>query len=438
MSDHIFSSDLIDFTQFEIEINAALEMIEADGLNNIYCPLTGQKFGQIDKEEIRLTLRAESDRMKSIDRVGLVDMWTLRHVIMCSRTSPLFSVHNDKKLYSRILMANIKQDARLFTYLAGKLVYDVIEPENYHMSSQYQQNRLYYRIELLEKLNSLPAWADSMTADDEAIAPATIALQVFADAFLLPAKPEDEAKSAQRCLELLCRIEAMHNLRSALHSPTLRVEITALRELDSSRGYFRQMCATLERVEAFVVTRAQRVTRKTDGNPLMLTAALKLLGQETDRIEKFIANYNLITSPIGSPKFEHVFDALSRIMTNGSLTNDMVREVGQIVSRLDKELRKMINTSSRNDISRNGLDLDHSVGGKTVVRRGAFALRGLQQAAEIANRRLNPAMQSKIDHAFKAKPSKAIKSEKPRTRTLKMSDAEKRLMSGVDLAELFK
>lgn len=385
-------------------VTTAMEEIRAEKLDRIYCTQTGSLVGWIAQEEVERTLHLELERHPLADSTSLVQTWTLHHAVTCSRVAPSMNVFKDTHQVSRFMNQGREGRARLFSYLAGRLVYTAVTPERHHNSLNFMSGILYYRIQLLDRLNALPEnWAKSLTASDESASIAMAANQILAESAFIPATPIEEGKAAQHCLEALLRLDAIHNLRAAIYSPEIISEIEGLREFESRRGYFTHMWNLLQRIESDAIIQSRKQHMRKEPNRFIVQAAIAAVNEAGIRLIEMQDALSLMRDVDAKSHLGRGREELRQL--RGLMQEDPSNEVLTQVSKQLELLRLSMfrETHSERSIANGKSNAARNFNeGNSIVRHGISAMRSTIRAAKDAGRVVDPVLVAKLAAAEKA------------------------------------
>lgn len=380
----------------------ALRAIREEGFNKIFCTLTGVQVGTIDDSEIELCLRMELARDPLLDSDSLVDDFAMRFYAMSSGPAPSLRVHRDHNALVRTLRLDAQGPNRLFGYLAGRLLFDsMVRKQEVHTYANTQA-RLNYLIEFQEKLRGLPeGWHKSLTPEDEAERTAQGAIAILDMAAAVRPTAIQEAKAAQRCLEALFRLDAIHSLRDAFYNAELRAKLSHFRE--SHDWTFTLFALLLKKIEEEGVIKA-RQQRDVRGNSMVLTAALESISWSTRRTMDLTA------------KIEEA--ERKGIRVNGDVLLNVIKQIQEANPTIltDNDRRKLDSAAKSLTLDLNSVrftdkrlaSLQHIYGksadnkARTQVSRGAKATKSLVESYLDAGASIPAPLKQKMDSLVKA------------------------------------
>ena len=316
-------------------IESAMHMIEDREWDCLHCSLTGSRYAMIEESEIKLCLQMELDKSPLATAEDLADSFELRHYAMSSGPAPSLRIHKDHSSLVRVLRLDPAGPARLLTYLSARLFYEALINQRDLDSTNVKMHRMQFMLDMQSRLADLPEnWHESLTEKDEEISDVTI-FSGITQALAEPAgEGVAEGKAAQRCLESLLRLDAIHNLRAALYDNNLKVRVAVFRESDWSFGSYIDLLNAIEQDN--IVKLQGKGTPQ--GNAMTLTSLLATIGNQTRRM---------------APGMKRFLDNLEGTIDDTEASNKAgVRVAGSTLLALVNETLASGQNVSREDIKR--------------------------------------------------------------------------------------
>lgn len=338
-------------------IQDAMAKIKSRGLNKLYCSLTGAEYATLSNSEIELSLRVELQRVPLIDVDQLVNAFVLRHAALSSGPCPSLRVHKDHSTLLYLLKSSEQGPTRLICYLTGRLFFEALTAEKEINSLSNRMAKLAFMRKMQVRLANLPKdWSQSLSAADELDNAAAKAVGILHIVGGQQMSPIEEGKAAQSSLEILTRIEAIHNIRHKFYSHKLRTDLLAFR--DSEQFDFFQLNSLLNTLEQDAIIRLSQQRTQPMGNAMAITVALEALNWTRKRhgsardtymesIEKGIKDGKFGTGTISSVQVVAIKDLVDKPslskkdkMDLESVLKDLKRNVESVTSG-DKRLEKL-------------------------------------------------------------------------------------------------
>lgn len=330
-------------------INDSLELINKLGYNRIYCSLTGIAYANIDESEIIDSLKIELRRKPLSDMAALVESFYLRYLAASSAPCPSLRVHKDHNTLLRMLKTSENGAAKLLVYMANRLLFESLVPIKEINSTVNRRKRLSFMRILHDRIAAMPVkWNQSLDAVDELSEAANKAVNILHVVGGMATTPAEEGKAAQRCLEVLLRLDAIHNLRHSFYNAKLRADLIAFRE--SHEPTFFEFAKLLDAIEQDGIVRLMKAKQPPIGNAMAITAALESLNWTRKRHGTSREQY-----------LESIEQGLNKVGT-GTLASSHIIAIKELVSKpslskKDKvdlksaltDLEKNINSVSAND-----------------------------------------------------------------------------------------
>lgn len=291
----------------------------------------------IEESEIKLCLQMELHKNPLISAEELADSFEMRHYAASSGPSPSLRIHKDHSSLLRVMQLDSNGPARLLTYLSARLFYEALMNQRDIDSTSVRMHKMQFMLDMQSRIAELPAnWHESLTEKDEEISDGSI-FSGLAAALAKPTNVDDstaEGKAAQRCLESLLRLDAIHNLRSTLYDNNLKVRVAIFRESDwDFSGYI----SLLNQIEQDNIVRLHGKSTP-QGNSQTLTSLIASIGTQTKRM---------------SPNMKRFLDNLEGTIDETEASNKQgVRVAGSTLLALVNETLAAGGNVSREDIKR--------------------------------------------------------------------------------------
>ncbi len=413
---------------FTNTIDKAIELVKADGFDLIHCSLTGVACGSINEDELRIILQMEIQKAPMASADELVDSFALRHYAMSSRPAPSLRLHKDHSTLLRLMRTQPQGMNRVFAFLTGKLLFDSMLPEKERAGSMNQMARLHFLIALHPLLSDLlPNWSQSLTMDDEETKVSDSSIAILREASGQGPSRLEESKAAQRALESLLRLDAIHSMRFALYNEKLKSKLLALRE--ANQFTFSAFADLLRQLEDDSVVRLQKQKPTIAANAMSLTAALESISWTQKRITALAAKYESKAGHGATRKGEKQLDEIFQFIGQLGVKDGVIKRLNkadkqQLQKKLDRlslELDVKTQGEKRVTLLKSVYSAAGESKGTVKVRRGSIhTLTGLVEAGV----KLSPAMQAKLDSAVKAGKAKKPKGKKAQAKATVRSQAK--------------
>lgn len=357
-------------------IESAMHMIEDREWDCIHCSLTGSRYAMIEESEIKLCLQMEIHKNPLATAEDLADSFELRHYALSSGPAPSLRIHKDHSSLVRILQLDSNGPARLLTYLSARLFYEALMHQRDLDSTSVRMHKMQFMLDMQARIAELPEnWHESLTESDEEIKDVSIfaGLTKALETSIVDSAAEGraEGKAAQRCLESLLRLDAIHNLRAALYDNDLKIRVAVFRESEWSFGDYVDL---LNRIENDNIVKLQGKSTP-QGNSMILTSLLASIGKQSTRMSKGMKRF---LDNLEGTIDEQEESSKAGVKIAGSTLLALVNEAltaGRNVSRED--IKRL--DSARNQLQRDLASVSysdgrlrhlHSIYGKSAERLG--------------------------------------------------------------------
>lgn len=197
---------------FENDLQTVLDELKADKWNVIRCAWTGAPVGTIADDEIRSALQILIHKDPLIANDKLYDSFALKWYVYSSGPAPSLRIRNDDSYLLSILKHSTWPNERLLCYFLGRL-YTVLTPRVDRESTSHKMARTLILANAFDDLCEFPEdWHTSVTSEDHEDALSFKAVSILKS--ILPSSDwkANYPKSAQRCLDVLSRIDAIYGI----------------------------------------------------------------------------------------------------------------------------------------------------------------------------------------------------------------------------------
>jgi hypothetical protein len=312
--------------------DSVLESIKKDGIHHIRCSETGAIISTMNDSAILRALEIEAYSNPLLSEEQMIDEFHRRWLIQSSRPAPHLTKHMDKHGF-KFLRSNFPED--LFAILSGRLIFE--------------------RPELVRRIGKVETHLAKMDW--------LISLQNIWQSVGFNSKFMD-------CLEIMVRLDAIHNVRHAFYDQKIKQYADQIRESEFNLEVFHFF---LKEVEACGLIQLSKMS--------------------------------------AAPKFANSMSLSAALDQEGLTPDDLIRAEERRL-KIEEERRRVINAVAAKGAAKSG---------KVVTLHGRKALFDLKEVAGTMNPRLEEKYRTALEEkrARKAESAKPSKERKPSTKAMR-------------------